>query len=44
LDEICRTIGRTVEHLMRLQPSAYGHLEHDIYEDTIDSAWAKPVL
>ncbi len=44
LDEICRTMGRNVEHLMRLKPSAYGHLEHDIYEDTVDSAWAKPAL
>jgi ion channel-forming bestrophin family protein len=44
LDEICRTMGRNVEHLMRLKPSAYGHLEQGIYEDTIDSAWAKPAL
>jgi ion channel-forming bestrophin family protein len=42
LDEICRTMGRNVEHLMGLKPSAYEHLEHEIYENTVDSAWAQP--
>jgi ion channel-forming bestrophin family protein len=44
LDEICRTMGTNVEHLMKLKPSAYNHLEPEMYENTIDSVWAKPSL
>jgi ion channel-forming bestrophin family protein len=44
LDEICRTMGKNVEHLMQLKPSAYRHLEHETYEDAIDSVWAQPFL
>jgi ion channel-forming bestrophin family protein len=43
LDEICRTMGKNVEHLMQLKPSAYRH-EHERYEDTVDSVWAQPSL
>jgi ion channel-forming bestrophin family protein len=44
LDDICRMIGKNVERLMQLKPSAYHHLKHEKYEDAVDSVWAQPSL
>ncbi len=43
LDEICRTMGKNVEHLMQLKPGVYRQ-EPERYEDDFDSVWVKPSL
>jgi ion channel-forming bestrophin family protein len=42
LDEICRTMGQNVEHLMLLQPTAYNSLDHEGAQENL--AWVQPAL